>query len=62
MSKDVVAFVIGIHEVKKGTSIKVRTERAKREQRVSRVSRVSRKKATKRHGKIIVVQKQIKHF
>ena len=50
MSKDVVAFVIGIHEVKKGTSIKVRTERAKREQRVSRVSRVSRKKATKRHS------------
>ena len=26
MSKDVVAFVIGIHEVKKGTSIKVRNE------------------------------------
>lgn len=60
MSKDIVAFCMQI-----SINVKARTERAKRVQRVSSVSRVSRKKsdkATKRHGKIIVVQKQIKHF
>ena len=50
MSKDVVAFVIGIHEVKKGTSIKVRTESAKRDKESQESQESHEKKATKRHS------------